>query len=123
MKDQFVLYEIALKLKEKGFDEQCLAFYRNDNQKLLINNTFAERAYLEDRVPLTQTPIWQQVIDWLDKKEIFCSADIRIESGLFKWYPIIKTVQNYEHIPIELKPRGTKINALIDAIEHALTLI
>ena len=68
MKEQFVTYEIALNLKEKGFDEECLGFYRDDNQKLLINNTFAERAYLEDRIPLTQAPLWQQVIDWLRKK-------------------------------------------------------
>ena len=27
MKDQFVTYEIALKLKELGFDEECFAYY------------------------------------------------------------------------------------------------
>ena len=27
MKDQFVPYEIAVKLKEKGFDQPCLGYY------------------------------------------------------------------------------------------------
>ena len=27
MKEQFVTYNIALKLKELGFDEECLAYY------------------------------------------------------------------------------------------------
>ena len=30
MKEQFVTYEIALKLKELGFDEECLAFYSHE---------------------------------------------------------------------------------------------
>ena len=29
MKEQFVTYEIALKLKELGFDEPCIAYYFN----------------------------------------------------------------------------------------------
>lgn len=68
-------------------------------------------------------PLWDQLIEWLDKKEIFCSADMRIENGLFKWYPVIKEVEHYEEVRTELKPRDTKINALRDAILHALTLI
>ena len=31
MKKQFVSYEIALALKELGFDEECIGFYYNEN--------------------------------------------------------------------------------------------
>ena len=56
-------------------------------------------------------------------KELFCSAEMRIEDGLFKWYPVVKTVVDYEEVKVELSPRGTKQNALINIITHALTLI
>ena len=31
MNEDFVTYDIAKKLKEKGFKEECLAYYTNDN--------------------------------------------------------------------------------------------
>ena len=33
MKEQFVPYELAAKLKELGFDEACLAFYIKIGEK------------------------------------------------------------------------------------------
>ena len=58
MKEQFVTYEIALKLKELGFDEECFGWYGSQgilNQKYDLENT-------------TLAPLWQQVIDWFREK-------------------------------------------------------
>ena len=73
MKEQFITYEIALKLKELGFDEGCLAYY-GDN--ILI---FDKHEYLECDIKanyvlgwknqvITLAPLWQQVIDWFREK-------------------------------------------------------
>jgi hypothetical protein len=45
MKNQFTSYEIALKLKKLGFDEECLCVY--DSFNVLIG-----------------APSYQQIIDW-----------------------------------------------------------
>ena len=156
MKEQFVPYEIAKQLKQKGFNEYCLGLYQK-NKKLIYakpnnvwNNFWTDDeltgkitkpgnltfTWKQEEIDEERTkgntfescvgyaaPLWQQVIDWLDKKEIFCSAEIMIEEGLFKWNPIIKKVVDYEEFKIKLNPRGTKIHALTDSIEHALTLM
>ena len=71
MKKQFVTYEIALALKELGFDETCIA--RFTAQKNLVTS-----GCYTDSDPITlgvcnsdihesniAAPLWQQVLDWL----------------------------------------------------------
>ena len=69
MKEQFVTYEIALKLKELGFEEKCLAGYYEED--------FTKKAILLQRESVNNqntyglfcsAPLWQQAIDWFRKK-------------------------------------------------------
>jgi len=74
MKEQFATYEIALKLKELGFDEKCLAYYHNQVEPSFCNNldrgnsvTNSESRYIlypQD----CSAPLWQQAIDWFREK-------------------------------------------------------
>ena len=57
MKEQFVTYEIALKLKELGFGEECLARYEEYELVISQSNLIGKRKFI-------QAPLWQQVIDW-----------------------------------------------------------
>ena len=120
MNEQFVPYEIAIKLEEKGFNDVCLGFYRNDTQKLLVNNTFADRAYYEGRVPLIQAPLWQQVIDWLRDNH---NIDIFIEpGGKPKMYAVfVDGDWIYENTKNRMLYSYKEARQA--AIEHALTLI
>lgn len=79
MKEQFVTYEIALAMKELGFDGPCIAYWRDgiDNLKpvLLFNfvldhsRTVSYRQ-IEKNIEIP-APLWQQVIDWfLTEKNI-----------------------------------------------------
>lgn len=61
MNKQFVTYEIALKLKELGFDEECLGYYTDGHLILSVR-----QPYYPHKV--TKAPLWQQVIDWLREK-------------------------------------------------------
>ena len=77
MKKQFVTYEIALKLKELGFDEECLAWF-DENKEIQI----APDVYKKwTSKPLTNlniikvfnidcitAPLYQQVTDWIREK-------------------------------------------------------
>ena len=68
MEKQFVTYEIALKLKELGFDEECLAcfhtFLTTDNKLPLFRNFIINKnSAIKNHV---SAPLWQQVIDWCD---------------------------------------------------------
>lgn len=55
MREQFVPYELALKLKELGFNEDYLGVWMKD-RSLVIKG---EQLYDDIKAPL-----WQQVFDW-----------------------------------------------------------
>lgn len=79
MEKEFVPYELAVKLKELGFDEKCfMAYYKllrhefydfrsasniifnEDNPIKLLNYAGADF-----RVKECDAPLWQQAFDWL----------------------------------------------------------
>ena len=78
MKKQFVTYEIAVKLKELGFDEPCLAYY---SEGTLLSEFVLDHS---KNVFYTQTnndyeisaPLWQQAIDWCDSKGLLVGTII-----------------------------------------------
>ena len=68
MKEQFVTYEIALKLKELGFDEDCIGrFFMG-----IFQQEFSPENYPYKEVNSFHCPLWQQVIDWLREKHNLC---------------------------------------------------
>jgi hypothetical protein len=83
MKHLFVPYELALQLKEKGFDEPCFGWwcwingtaahyypYITNNQNLIDLNNHPKNC---------SAPIYQQVISWLLKKLNPVYPEISIE--------------------------------------------
>lgn len=88
MEEQFVPYELALKLKELGFDEKCLGFYYqaietewfdfrsggnvifNEGNPIILN--YSGKIGLErDEIYLCKAPLWQQAFDWFrEEKEL-----------------------------------------------------
>lgn len=73
MNKLFVPYYIAVKLRKKGFNEDCLAYYLvgvgPDNRIALEIGIDNDLETLIERVP---APLYQQVIDWFrEKHKIF----------------------------------------------------
>lgn len=74
MKHLFIPYEIALKLKELGFNEECFGFYNNHPPKnhhprgLVIEGHQDHNEETEDDDLICSAPLYQQVVDWLRDK-------------------------------------------------------
>jgi hypothetical protein len=73
MEKEFVSYEIALELKQLGFDEPCFGYFQEnktkviiDNSGLITNSNFS-KIFSEDRFRLV-TPLYQQVFRWFREK-------------------------------------------------------
>ena len=85
MEKQFVTYEIALKLKELGFDEVCLAVYFRNKFQLVkgfnINNVDLHVANQMDAI---LAPLWQQCIDWFRDKH-HTNIEINRFPNISKW--------------------------------------
>jgi hypothetical protein len=61
MKEQFVPYELALKLKELGFDEECLGSFTIKDCSLQIDDMYSLPS-------IVKAPLWQQAFDWFRKR-------------------------------------------------------
>lgn len=87
MKHLFVPYELALSLKEKGFDEPCLAAY--DGVEMLCTHSKNVFSPLNYNSPsgghYASAPLYQEVIDWLrEKKRIQVAVNSTIEAN--EWH-------------------------------------
>jgi hypothetical protein len=72
MSNEFVSYEIALKLKELGFDEPCLTYYyeltSNLRTHLAIDIRNAWTYSGNKKLGFTLAPLYQQVFRWFRNK-------------------------------------------------------
>ena len=67
MEKQFINYDLALKLKELGFDEECFGYYNNNHLGVYQNEDY----YLSSDSPpdnRIEAPLWQQAFDFLLNK-------------------------------------------------------
>ena len=141
MKEQFVDHEIAVLLKEKGYKEECMAYYEiSIKAKKDVHDGFSgpfgwkkgevnfNKGYFENNgLPdnsneywlLCGAPLWQQVIDWLRENH---SIDIIIDpAGRPKMYAVFVEDWLYENDTD--RASFTYPEAREKAIKHALTLI
>ena len=92
MKNKFTTYEIALKLKELGFDEECFGWYYIG----LPNSIEYSRCSGKNCVDVP-VPLWQDAISWIFKKLDFYYPYLKVEifsDGSGSWYqPRDKGVQ------------------------------
>lgn len=71
MEKQFVTYEIALELKELGFNEHCIAFYylfENEEKFLISTITNTNSSWGKDTH--MSAPLWQQALEFLRQNHI-----------------------------------------------------
>jgi|688.fasta_scaffold27763_21 hypothetical protein len=68
MEKEFVNYEIALILKEIGFDEPCFNYYDGNKNKNSINlgNGYVTKYMVSDN--FTIAPLYQQAFRWFREK-------------------------------------------------------
>jgi hypothetical protein len=68
MKEQFVTYEIGLKLKEIGFNEECMAGYLLQTATLFsdIPHTLDGNIHKNSEGSFTCAPLWQQCLEWFE---------------------------------------------------------
>lgn len=83
MKDQFVTYEIARRLKELGFDEYCFSYHKRDQTLGFKMNFNVKNSWLSSEKPIGEdrtygqifesecaAPLWQQAIGWLRERGV-----------------------------------------------------
>ena len=102
MNEDFVPYELAKKLKEKGFKEKCIAAYDIEDGEFGFNNYVISLAYKMNvtakdclrlfnntNIGRIDAPTISQVLKWLrEEKKIFLSVDI----SRMGWFYVISPI-------------------------------
>ena len=109
MNEDFVPFELAKKLKEKGFREKCLAYYdAEDNVGLLYNTQYSDEllpcqytdllasynsgeivANLDTSDNCIDAPTISQVLKWLrEEKELFIEVSVNSHTGFDFYFTI-----------------------------------
>ena len=132
----FVPYEIALKLKEKGFNETCFGFYTNEG--LLYSEGWGYKKNNNVYETETLAPLYQQVFKWFrDKHNISYSIDWMLRTNEYYSGYIVHfrglngnklNQENFIILNEELPPKGYGVykiyeEAELDCINKMLELI
>lgn len=90
MKEDFVTYELAVKLKEKGFNKPCIASYRGGKLSPHKKEILGESEYIDEDISVSYksllrdareslgviAPTISQVLKWLrEEKKIYIIAE------------------------------------------------
>jgi len=87
MENEFIPYTEALKLKELGFDEPCMAFYELNNREVMVvgvNQRYNDPSLLT--ITDFCAPLYQQAFRWFKEKY---RLDGKPEYFLNDWYCFI----------------------------------
>lgn len=79
----FVPHKLALLLQEKGFKENCIAYYHSWNTVFTFKSGILDNT--EEAYSGCRAPIYQQVIDWLTKLEVIIETEWVSYDNKFKY--------------------------------------
>lgn len=125
MQKEFVTYEIALKLKELGFNKECLAYYSNLDNQLRFTGLFNKNNIIVSDFSKQlniASPLWQQVIDFFREKYNYVIYITEIgENKSFYTYTIeIKDHSLFEIDGVYSKYHGDLHKTYHKAIEQSI---
>ena len=114
MKKQFVTYEIALKLKELGFNEPCFSAYTESGNLMDIgdysnDDKIGELEGHSHYISCT-APLYQQVTDWFrEKHNIHIEIELTDNTMQFYYQYCIVDSKNREHHDEDMIDQATRI--------------
>lgn len=135
MKEQFVPYDLALKLKELGFDEECFYIWEYNNMIPMMEELSIEKPDLEIDTSLMPkfvlrnshsgffeplinkedsclAPLWQQAFDWLLEKTDYSTVPVMTKTLDGKYHTSGK-----KHDSVFLA-KTTEVERLIELLEE-----
>ena len=120
MNHLFLPYELALKLKEKGFNKECLGGY-SDTKELKITRVICQ----SEINGFCLAPTYEQAIDWLYEKGISLEIYTCSEDGGKSFNHLIRKVRKklYKLRALENKFVSDRSEAFNKGITEALKLI
>lgn len=115
MKEQFVTYEIAKRMKELGFNEPCFTVFVSSRVITFLPSSM-NYCKNNNELPIhtVSAPLWQQAIDWLREKY---NVEIWVEPAMLSYrYKILASDNKWEGHK-EIKFEQARETAILKALE------
>lgn len=122
LENLFLPYDLAVQMKEKGFNEACLVFFQEGhiwrcNDTDPDESLFLNSGWIKDYINAAGAPTWQQATDWLREEH---GIDLKFEPTIKAQYDgFIQQYMGWKYIGTF----STHREALTEAIREALKLI
>ena len=98
MKEQFIPYELALELKELGFNEPCFACYLTDK---FLNVEYTKKQF-HFHGQVASAPLWQQVFDFFREKGYNAYIEVTDTSKHYYWSITVQDSNDREYNDVDL---------------------
>jgi hypothetical protein len=123
MKNEFIPYEQALKLKELGFDEPCLAYY-NINDELTFTIIVSQNTnsfWLANPSNIISAPLYQQAFRWFrEKYKLVALIDIGMHEFSYKIFKNEKSITPFKDY---LDYNGTYEEAELECLKKLIEIV
>jgi hypothetical protein len=124
MEKEFVPYELALKIKELGFDEECFSYYDLNNKP----NFFGSDNLMDTHCVQVNRPTYSQAFRFFMEKHYLISSiyqlGVSIKTGLSSFEYMIDKLNNLGLSQfIEDFPYNTYEEAEIACLENLIELV
>lgn len=124
MNEQFVTHEIALKLKELGFNDTCFGCWESNTEfhiPFTVGNDLDKPNQFNSIENCIAAPLWQQAIDWLIKKHDLLIRIDKVKKGwIWNW----SNLGNWNYLYPEVQHTyKTYEECLKEAVLEAINII
>lgn len=137
MNEDFLPFELAVKLKEKGFREECIATYDIEDKEIDFNNYILRVAYQMNvtakdclrvfnnrNCGLIDAPTISQVLKWLrEEKKVHLIVEISDSGWYYTLYPNVRwengKLKSDKYI-MSFKHKASYEQAALAGIEYVL---
>jgi hypothetical protein len=124
MEKEFVPYELALKLKELGFDEECFSYYDLNNKP----NFFGSDNLMDTHCVQVNRPTYSQAFRWFREEHYLISSiyqlSVNVKTGLSSFEYMIDKLNNLGLSQfIEDFPYNTYEEAELACLENLIELV
>jgi len=87
MENEFVTYDMVLRIKALGFNEPCVAFFNGKHLDLEIwNSEYIIGEKLRDIGECPKVPLYQQAFKFMCEKYGYCSYIKEVIVGTYRFY-------------------------------------
>jgi hypothetical protein len=118
MNKEFVTYEIALELKQLGFDEPCFGYYNSG----VKNSLEVEYSIPYDHKEYLSAPLYQQVFRWFEENYSYF-VDIRTDTTPNEILGFDYTIKSWKFPPMFFGFFNDKREGNIEVIKKMIEMV